>query len=146
MLSGKKCAWYSRDVSIALPLVVSTTVALVLYLLVGPMAATITFYVLLFGLMLVLAKRQDAAAVATDERVRMLRDKASLAGALTFLFVFMSACMILLVVCEIQAKETITVRVTDLSMIAVAGVFLFCVIRTVAYFILLRRESCHGED
>ena len=86
MSPQKKRAWYNRDVPALGPMLIAIPCGAALYFLVGPAAGTVGFYLVLIGTTVVFAIKKDPMAVGKDERTKLLRDKANLIGAMTFIY------------------------------------------------------------
>ena len=146
MSPQKKRVWYKSDVPALLPMLISIPCGAVLYFLAGPVAGTVAFYLVLLGATVIFAMKQDPMAVADDERTQMLRGKAKLIIAWTFLSAASLACAILLIACELQGRETIAISVRNLAGIMLGGIFLFGVTGIITDFVLFHRGMHNGEE
>ena len=142
----KKRAWYNRGIPVWLPMLISIPCGASLYFLVGPAAGTVTFYVLMIGLTVFLARRQDPNAVTTDERVEMLQHKAMWYGASAILYMVVLGFSALAYTCSLQGKSAVTIQLKYLSVIMLAGFCFFFVVTAVTYLIMRYRGEHHGEE
>ena len=94
---------------------------------------------------LVFRKKRKRDVVPSDERDKMLGQKATLAGALISSETLILACMISWGIYYIgQGKELISVHA--LPRIVVGGGITFFVSRAIALLILYGREGRHGQE
>ena len=132
------------------------------WLMVGTFAAGVVLFLVLipvlgipaafsgFGLTglgcgpLVFCRKRKPDVVPSDERDKMIGQKATLGGAMISYGTFLLACMATWTVYHAQDKELISVHA--LPLIAVAGVLAFFVSRSIVLLILYGREGRHGEE
>ena len=93
---------------------------------------------------LLFRKKRYPGQVATDERDRMILEKATLGGGMTSYLWFVLACMVLWFIHMYQGKKTISIHV--LPFIVLGGAAALMVVRAVATLILYGREGRRGED
>ncbi len=82
----------------------------------------------------------------TDEREKMIRDKASLIGATAVIYIFWSACLILCLVYMYQGKEVIVIKVKCLALIVGVSTFVLSMSTVIVIRILRGRGTKHGQD
>ena len=93
---------------------------------------------------LLFRKKSNPAEVATDERDKMIAEKATLAGGIASFQVMLLGCMVPWFICMFQGREVISIYV--LPNIVFAGMVGLYGVRAVAMLILYGREPGHGED
>ncbi len=117
---------------------------------IWPVALLVSWIAVCFQLPLLLLLRQRRKRLrgeaTTDEREKMIKDKASLASAMALFIMFWGAFLILLLVCRYQGKEVITIKVEWLSWIFVAGVAVVTTVSVITIHILRGRGTKNGQD
>ena len=149
MSRKEKIAWY-----IVWGIVIATVSFLVIIELLGtsawPIALLGSWFVLcvLISPLLILRRRKKLylTGEATDEREKMIKDKASLIGATAVIYIFWSACLILCLVYMYQGKEVIAIKVKWLALIAAVSTVVLSLFTTITIRVLRGRGRKHGQD
>ena len=149
MSRKEKIAWY-----IVWGIVIATVSFLVIIELLGmsawPMALLGSWFVLcvLISPLLILRRRKKLylTGEATDEREKMIRDKASLIGATAVIYIFWSACLILFLIYKQQGKEIITIKIEWLWWFVIASTVVLSLFTTITILVLRGRGTKNEQD
>ena len=136
---------FTRDIAMLVPWLVGVIGGAVGYFLGGFVAATISFYVLLIAVSVILAIKQNPNITVEDERTIQLTRFASLIVARAFLALIMAAVLGYLFVAAVQGGETITINVRYLSFAVLGVMILFGLVGMIIQFIMRYQGGGHGQ-
>ena len=136
MVREQKHAWCLLGL-FATAFSISTLLILLVSVKLAPLGFAVFFFA--FFLPFVGPRKRDPTEVDTDERDKMIAQKATLGGAMLSMAAFMLACLITFYSYKHQNKESISIEA--LSLIVHAGSMTFWIARSITVVVLYGREG-----